>query len=153
MLVFPTWNTYLPLISQPLIAHAKTGSRVDFILLLEGNLNKKQQFGRTYELKSPLKIDTVTPFIWYINLLRLATWRTGRMNRFIISSFMLFLRAVKPLHSTFPPRTHSKKVFPLSGSYSTYTHPALCWSYLHCALSPPKGRDWLWHYLEASDTG
>lgn len=53
------------------------------------------------------------------------------MNRFIISSFMLFLRAVKPLHSTFPPRTHSKKVSPLSGSYSTYTHPALFWSYLH----------------------
>lgn len=63
------------------------------------------------------------------------------MNRVIISSFMLFLIAVRPLHSTFPPRTHSKTVCPLTSSHSTYIHSALRSSYLHYALSPPEGKD------------
>ena len=48
------------------------------------------------------------------------------MNRVIISSFMLFSIAVRPLHSTFPPRTYSKTVCPLTSSHSTYTRIQPC---------------------------
>ena len=120
---------------------------MDCILLLTGKLNKKMTTWKdlTHELKSPLKIGTVTPFIWYINLLRLATWRTGRMNGVIISSFMLFLLAVRPLHSTFPPGTHSKTASPLWLAPIAPTHIQPCIQSLAlCLISfltpPPKGK-------------